>query len=255
MDEIIDNEQQAVEGAESPVEDVEATVDAGSVAEAREPDHVDGRSSYDRTAELLNRMPGRRGVLLKVLAHCVEPKASEAVDAFIDGLQSTNKSVYTAASLCSLLEETGALVRQTESGEPYVEVEPEPRTVVVDGVEYYEAPSAPVLFWRTTEAGVAICERDDPFGRLRAMLSEEGEQMYLPIYERILTMCLNDGGATTPELSKAVDKDPLVQSPRCFVQRFIERLERCDALAWDGGAWSATELGVQAFDELAAIEM
>ena len=64
----------------------------------------------------------------------------------------------------------------------------------------------------------------------------------MDIYLRVLDMCADNGGTTTPALSAAIDKDPLVQSPRFFAQHFTERLEKAGAVEWDG-AWKITDLG------------
>lgn len=203
----------------------------------------------ERLAHLLDEMPARRPVLLAVLRRCVEPCTVDEIDAYVSELQAADRSVYGAASLCTLLEEAGGLELVTEDGTPFEELSSEPQTVVVDGVAYLEPRPVPERFWRTTDAGAAIAAQDDPDARLHELLDEEPQ--YAPIYERVLTMCLEDGGATTKVLADAVDKDPLVQEPRRWVQYFLKRLEDCEALVW-GEAWSTTELGERALEELAA---
>ena len=78
----------------------------------------------------------RGALLLGILAACAEPQPASAVSARVDELQENNFSVYSAANLCSLLEKAGAIERVTAEGEPAEDIEVEPQTVVVDGVEY-----------------------------------------------------------------------------------------------------------------------
>ena len=232
---------------------ISSSVDSSDCAvepAGQEPAHIDYRSAEERTAALLKQMTGRRKVLLALLAFCKTPEPVAKTEAYVEDLQSTNHSVYSAASLCALLEDAGALVRETENGVVFNEdnEEPTPQTVVIDGVEYLEPRPAPELFWHTTKAGLNACAADDDSARLRTLLAKPAEQIYLPIYERVLTLCAQEGGAATRVLADAVDKDPLVQEPRLFVQRFVERLEQCDALVWSGSSWNITPTGEAALE-------
>ena len=57
------------------------------------------------------------------------------------------------------------------------------------------------------------------------------------------------------ELSAAVDSNPLIAEPRTFfVQHFIEGLERCAAVEWNGSAWEATAFGKVTLGDLADVE-
>ena len=129
-------------------------------------------------------MAPRRTVLLGILAACAEPQPASAVNARVDELQENNFSVYSAANLCSLLEKAGAIERVTAEGEPAEDIEIEPQTVVVDGVEYLEAREPVEIYWHITEPGRAALEADKPLERLRALLDEDAA--YAPIYQRIL---------------------------------------------------------------------
>lgn len=204
-----------------------------------------------RIGELLDRMNGQRATLLDVLAFCSNPRTAVEVDACIEQAQALNRSVFSGASLRTLLQQAGALELVDEQGAPYVEKALEPHIVVVDGVECYEPQQPAEPLWRTTDAGVDVCAGDDPAARLRELFDDPDEQMYLPIYERVLTLCADDDGATTRSLGEAVDRDPLVQQPRYFVQHFVERLEQRGAVRWDGAAWKVTDLGMSALESLA----
>lgn len=208
------------------------------------------KPAEERIADLLKAMAPRRTVLLGILTACDEPQPASAVNARVDELQENNFSVYSAANLCSLLEKAGAIERVTAEGEPAENIEAEPQTVVVDGVEYLEAREPVEIYWRITEPGRAALEADKPLERLRALLDEDAA--YAPIYQRILRLCAADGGTTTPTINNAVDHDPLVQKPRFYAPHFVDRLEKCDALAWRK-AWCITDIGRAGLDMLADV--
>ena len=128
------------------------------------------KPAEERIADLLEAMAPRRTVLLGILAACAEPQPASAVSARVDELQENNFSVYSAANLCSLLEKAGAIERVTAEGEPAEDIEVEPQTVVVDGVEYLEAREPVEIYWRITEPGRTALEADKPLERLRALL-------------------------------------------------------------------------------------
>ena len=104
--------------------------------------------------------------------------------------------------------------------------------------------------YKRQEPGRAALEADKPLERLRALLDEDAA--YAPIYQRILRLCAADGGTTTPTINNAVDHDPLVQKPRFYAPHFVDRLEKCDALAWRK-AWCITDIGRAGLDMLADV--
>ena len=199
------------------------------------------RPAIVRTRELFDQMKPRRRVLLGMLSACREPCATEKIAHLVRELQSHNHSVYAPANLCTMLEIAGALERVTADGTPYGQTKTAPEIVVMDGVEYYRPVHAATVFWRTTEAGETMLAEDDPNARLDALF--EKDERYLAVYKRIFTMAAAAEGTTAAALSAAVDRDPAVQSPRYFVQHFLEALEKCSAIEWRGGAWRLTDAG------------
>ena len=206
-----------------------------SIAEAAGHRDAGGPKALEK---LMERMATRRNSLLGILDFCREPHAVAEVDEHVAKLQSHNASVYDGAALCAMLQQAGALEVETdadeesESGEPQIEV--------VDGVEYLRPAKPAQKLWRTTEIGLAYLDNFDPKADLARLLADDAA--YMDIYLRVLDMCADNGGTTTPALSAAIDKDPLVQSPRFFAQHFTERLEKAGAVEWDG-AWKITDLG------------
>ena len=211
---------------------------------------TDDRTPAERIDDLFDSMVPRRKVLLGILSFVQEPQTAEAVNAHVDELQQDNFSVYTAANLCNLLERAGAMERITADGQPADETETQPKTVVVNGVEYLEAAESVETFWRITEPGQAKLDSDKPIERLRALLEEDAA--YAVIYKRILTLCAAENGAATPAINGKVDNDPLVQKPRLYAPHFVDKLEQCDALEWRK-AWFTTETGKQGLKMLADV--
>jgi hypothetical protein len=232
-------------------ESIPTSADTASQVDSPDIPEVPEKSAEERTAELLKSMNSQRKTLIGVLSFCLERKTVANVNEKIEELKKYNYSIYSAANLCSLLEQAGALERITAEGQDAEDAEAEPRIVVVDGVEYFEAADAPETYWETTDAGKAALDADKPLERVHELL--DSDSAYGVIYKRVLTMCSQEGGATTDSLSNAIDKDPLVQNPRYYATRFAEKLEKCDALEWKG-TWITTETGKAALELLANVE-
>ena len=225
---------------------------AAGTAENAQVAHADERTAAERIDALFESMAPRRKVLLGILAYVSDGmKPVAEVNAEVDRLQEDNYSVYSAADLCKLLEGAGAIERVTAEGTPADEVETEPKTVVVDGIEYIEAAEPVEIFWQITEDGQAKLDSDKPVDRMRELF--ERDEKYAVIYKRILTLCAAEGGATTPDINSAVDDDPLVQKPRLYAPHFVDLLEKCDALEWRK-AWYTTEVGRAGLEILADVE-
>lgn len=207
------------------------------------------RPAEERIRELFNNMNPHRRVLYGVLRALREPVGNNQVGSVIDALRAHKFSVYSTSNICTMLETAGAVRRVLEDGTPYEDFKPEPKIVVEDGVEYWQAVLAPMPYWQITEAGQAQLDSYHPIEKLEATFAEEAE--YLTLYKRVLTLCTADEGVSMKQMSAAVDSDPLVATePRnYFVQHFVEALERGEAVAWNGKAWKITEVGRQALAE------
>lgn len=207
------------------------------------------RLAEERIRELFNNMNPHRRVLYGVLRALREPVGNNQVGSVIDALRAHKFSVYSTSNICTMLETAGAVRRVLEDGTPYEDFKPKPKIVVEDGVEYWQAVSAPMPYWQITEAGQAQLDSYHPIEKLEATFAEEAE--YLTLYKRVLTLCTADEGVSMKQMSAAVDSDPLVATePRnYFVQHFVEALERGEAVAWNGKAWKITEVGRQALAE------
>lgn len=207
------------------------------------------RPAEERIRELFNNMNPHRRVLYGVLRALHDPISNDEVGGVVDALRAHKFSVYSTSNICTMLETAGAVCRVLEDGTPYDQFQPEPKIVVEDGVEYWQAVPAPTPFWQITEEGQAQLDSYHPIEKLEATFADEAE--YLTLYKRVLTMCATEAGVTMKQMSAAVDSDPLVATePRnYFVQHFVEALERGEAVAWNGTAWKITEVGRQALAE------
>lgn len=205
------------------------------------------KPAEERLAVLLEQMSTQKPLLLSILSLCAEPTPVEAVHARIAELQKNRTSVFGPESLCGLLEGAGALERVDASGNPVSEGAAEAAAIVEDGVEYLAPAPRETAFWRTTEVGAARVAADDPRGRLHELM--EADSAYIPIYRRILGLCAEAGGMSAADLGKRVDGDPLLQNPRFYATKFVDRLERAGGLEWKE-AWSTTEEGKALLEEL-----
>ena len=200
-------------------------------------------------AKLMEKMAQRREVLMGIMEYCLQAREVAEVDAHVASLQAHNASVYDGAALCAMLKDAGALEQvaqaQTQAGDEGAAPDsPElhqPLVEVEDGVEYLRPAAPAATLWKTTEAGQAYLAGYDPQADLARLIDDDAQ--YMDIYLRVLDLCTDEAGAGTPDLSQAVDSEPLVQSPRLFAQHFTEHLEKAGAVAWNGRRWKVTEAG------------
>lgn len=236
---------------EGPDNDQNDIVDLPIVAEMPEDMRRTGVFDVERfenarqaTESLLQHNPGRRPVFIAILDGCREPQDSDAVAQLVEQAQAENRSVYSALTLCRMLERTGALRRmRADVREELVEQ---------DGVEYREVPKqAPADLWQTTPEGIQVVESAREGGALLELLALPSEEPLVPIYQKVLLFCA-DQPRTKAELDQLVDDEPLAQQPRRYSNHFIELLESRDALSWHDGGWNTTELGLSYLDRSAA---
>lgn len=207
------------------------------------PSHRDpALPAAERIDNLFRVMSARRRVLMDTLRYAVVPRPFEEMVAHIEDFQEHDYAVYSASDYLRLLEEAGALCMTDGTGTP---LDPDARRVPdivmgADGREYYRPAEAPELHWLVTAEGAAVIEADAPLSRLGDLFARE--KRYSPIYRRVLALCSNKDGATTAEIARAVDDDPLLQEPRLMAPHFTDRLEQGDAIRWEG-FWKITAIG------------
>lgn len=206
------------------------------------------RAPEEAFDDLMTKMHTQRPIFFEIMRRCESPTAASEIDAVIDKMQKSNASVYTAATLCTILQQAGALVKVHDDGAPYVCEQSEPEIVTIDGVDYYKPSQPRKVYWMSTDLAKRKLAANKPAERLDALLADE--QTYLAIYRRVLEMSARPEGATTEQFAKTIDDDPLMQKPRYYAPRFVNKLEQCEAIEWKG-AWFITGIGTAALEHIA----
>ena len=174
--------------------------------------------------------------ILRTVELCREPRTMSELAAEVDAEFPNEVSVYTAAQLVQLLERAGG-VERVEDEAPADAGEP-----LVDADGFMVVTPAPPVRYVATQAGLDAAEARVSEAAIIAMLQEEPQ--YLPLYERIFSMCSREGGCPVKELDAAIDHDPLCVEPRRFCGYFLGKLERLGALEWNT-VWTVSALGTQ----------
>ncbi len=200
--------------------------------------HVASLSPVERIGSMLDRLSGRRPVLLEVIRYCEKPRMVSEVESLIDDFQASNASVYSASSLCVRLLDAGALTLFEADPLP-------PRIVEVDGVEYLEPVRASEGIWQSTPDGLAAVAAAEKGGRLRGLFDQTPAAQ--EIYLRILACC-NEAPRSMAELSDLLRDEPSLERLGKQVSWFVEHLEAADALVWQG-SWKTTMSGSAALEE------
>lgn len=203
----------------------------------------------ERIDALLADMSPFRRMLLTILDTCREPREAGDLEGVVESLKSKRRSVYSAASLCTMLEEAGALRRLTEDGEPYEQVEPRLEEVQEGGRRYLRPVAPPAAYWQVTTDGLSVLEDDDPLRDLLGVI-DQWDSRYRGVFQEILEMCAGEGSSIT-SIREAVNSDPVLQYPKKSAQFFMDYLDRDGAIAWDG-AWKLTEVGEGLLERLQA---
>lgn len=215
-------------------------------------ERADERSPKERIDDVFHKMGSCRHYLTTVLSCCESPVQSSDIEQALLEVQKYNASVYSTFNICTMLENAGALERTTETGEPYDEQKFEPELVCIDGEEYLKPVPAPAVYWKTTQEGAEKLACFDPLSELSQLYADEPQ--FSVLYQRILKfMQEKPSGCTLANISEIIDSDPLVQKPRYYAGYFLERLEKCDGVAWKG-AWFVTDEGKQFYQDFLAQE-
>lgn len=197
-----------------------------------------GRHSagFRAVAELFEAMDARRRVLEGVVAYCQQPRPMADVNREVDRLQAHDASVFTGPALAAMLEKAGAIERVGWDGPV------EPRRVEESGVAYWEPQVLGPQAWQATEAGLTmLCDEGAARERLAARIVDNPR--YASAYLRLVELCAADGGATPAQAAAELEGDEALTEPKRLATSFLDELDAWGAIAWEGAAWCATDLG------------
>ena len=223
-------------------------VDNDTPVSPKTTDEVEKQAEPKVLSDLFAHMPGNRQVLKGIISAATERISESQMADKVQEMQAHRASVYSAHTLCRLLEEYGALERVSEDGTPFDQVENEPKIITEDGIDYIVAGRPAQLYWQASLEGRAYLEADNPLEAIENLV--QSEETYASIYKHILSKALK--GASGKSLADDIDDLELVQKPRRYVMSFIKKLEDCDAVTWDG-AWHTTEVGKEALSRMADV--
>lgn len=197
-------------------------------------------SPAERIEKLLAGIPGQQFRLLRAVELCIEPKTMDEVASELDAAYPNTTSVYSSAQVVQLLARDGALERIVDEDAEAVDADAVP---LVDSDEEGDfisvTPAAPCRY-RATPAGLDAVAAHIDENLVIGKITED--ELYLPIYQRVLEMTAREGGCPTKDLDRAVDGDPLCAEPRRFCGFFRGKLEETGAIEWRD-AWTITDLG------------
>ena len=195
----------------------------------------------------VNRQPEHREIYVKTLTFCDEERLEPAAEAYVQSLPEFAHETQSPYYLLAALVRAGGLERLEldEEGEP---ITPE-RTAGLS------ADEADDLVWsiayRTTAAGMTVCQDMQPATRLRNLVQIRPERE--DTYRDVLEFCLDPKPRREVErlltgrpvlAGEGAGGEPLLPSV------FIDKLERSGALVWEG-AWVTSEAGKAYLEERA----
>lgn len=186
----------------------------------------------DAIRELFRRNPARKPVFLRIIELCCDERTSDEVAAMVDAFQQSCFSVYSAMSLCKMLEKSGALTsRLPENAEEAVDE---------DGAEYLEIKEPQQATWLATDAGLTVLSECREGSELDELLSGR-EARYAEVYLDLLRF-LGDEGRTMGAINERYAGDERLQNPHKAPSHLIDCLQEVAAVEWRDRAWHATDL-------------
>lgn len=206
-----------------------------------EPTPAPETPAAERIARLFERLRGRKRVMMGILKFLQEPQNTLDLDVRVVELQVHDFSLYTGTNYAALLEEAGAIMKLNEDGSPFdASFEQIPDIIEINGVEFLKPVKGRRIYWQNTADGQAFLEADKPKERMWKLF--EDDAIYNHIYRQILIMASAEDGTTMAAITPVADDDPITVKPRLYAPHFVDMLEQCEAIRWDG-KWRITEIG------------
>ena len=197
-------------------------------------------SPKEAMLSLFDYNPARRPVLLEILSLCRGGCLNSKVREFVDDYQKDNQSVYSATTLCRMLEAAGGLTLTKPEVSESVED-------VAEGVEYLEIKDRVDPIWTTTPDGEEVVEEETCGRYFWEIMDRDGK--YIEVYRDVLKL-IEEAPRSIAEVNELVDASDICRKPRRFGGHFVDMLERTDAIIWKNKAWTITDLGRTVLPEL-----
>lgn len=190
---------------------------------------------------LIDHNPARRAVIVEILGACQQGKLTSELRGLVEEKQTFNKSVYTSAMYCRMLERAGGLTVEI----PEIAEEHE---VVEDGVVYLEIKDKVDPVWTTTEDGKEVFREMTSGLRCRNMVFNR-DAKYYDVYLDVMNF-IDEQPRSRQEIDDLVETYEICQSPKRYGGHFIDMLEQTDAIVWRNDAWNLTEDGLSMLKEM-----
>ncbi len=187
----------------------------------------------DAIRELFARNFARKPVLLKIIELCCQERTSGEVTEMVDEFQKDCFSVYSALSLCTMLEKSGALVAKLPENAD--------EAVDEDGVEYLEIREPQQATWLATDAGLTVLAECREGSELDELISVR-DARYADIYRDLLNF-LHEQGRTMGAINDRYAGDERLENPHKAPSHFIDCLQEVGAVEWKNRGWCLTDLG------------
>jgi hypothetical protein len=201
-------------------------------------------SAAEALRAMVKQNPGRRTVLLNIVGLCEGGCKSSVIAQHVDTWQRDNRSVYSASTLCRMLERAGALEF----------IEPETTDEVVDaeaGVTYLEIKEQVDPEWVATPEALEVRAELTNGDAFRENVLAGPELKYIEVYNALVDY-LQAAPRSVEAIETFVDQFEIVKSPKRYGSHFVDVLEKVDFVAWQAAGWALTDLGKSLVGELKA---
>jgi hypothetical protein len=199
-------------------------------------------SAAEALRAMCKQNPARRPVLLNVVGLCEGGAKSSEIAAAVAEWQKDNRSVYSALTLCRMLQRAGALeFIEPETTEEVRDVE--------EGVTYLEIKEQVDPVWVATPEALEVRAELTNGDSFRTDILAGKEAVYLEVYSALVDY-LAEGAKSVEAVESFVERFAIVQSPKRYGTHFLDVLERCDAIEWHAEGWGLTDLGRNLVPEL-----
>lgn len=192
-------------------------------------------SAKQAILSLFDHNPMRRPVMLEIINLCRDGCASSKVTEFVDEYQKDNVSVYSALTLCHMLERAGALTIEVPETTKSAESEE-------GDAEYLEITDKVDPIMTSTDAAKEVAD-EFAEGKEFQRIIVEHEAVYRDVYIAVMKLASKEEGCQIKEINNVVETFPIVKKPRRFGGHFVDMLERTDAMIWKNRAWHLTDFG------------